>query len=244
MKYKLFIIIILLYSCTSISTNSYKKNSLNSEGFAYIYNNADYKNGLISKQINNDKVLIGHNYLKKGSLIKISNPLNGKNIILKNDVKINYPFFYKIMLTEKIANQLNLNKDMPYIEIEEIRKNKSFIAEKAKTFEEEKQLHDSAPVEKVSINNISKKVIKKTTKKTKFIIILGNFYSLKSAKNLKKRLLNETPSFKNKKISIVKKKEHNYEVFLGPYNTINMIKNDYIALQEFNFEEIDVKIYN
>ena len=88
------------------------------------------------------------------------------------------------------------------------------------------------------------KVIKKTTKKTKFIIILGNFYSLKSAKNLKKRLLNETSSFKNKKISIVKKKEHNYEVFLGPYNTINMIKNDYIALQEINFEEIDVKIYN
>ena len=38
--------------------------------------------------------------------------------------------------------------------------------------------------------------------------------------------------------------KHNYEVFLGPYNTINMIKNDYIALQEINFEEIDVKIYN
>ena len=243
MKYNFLFIAILLYSCTTLSTNSYKKKNFNSEGFAYIYNINDYDTGIINKKINLDKVMVGHNLLRKGTLIKISNPLNGKNLIVKNNIKINYPFFYKVMLTEKIAKQLNLSKDIPYIEIEEIRKNKSFVAEKAKTFDEEKQLHDSAPVEKVSINNISKKVTKNTTKKTKFVILLGNFYSLNSAKNLKKRLISEIPSFKNKKISIIKKKEHNYEVFLGPYNTINMIKNDYIALEKINFEEIDVKIY-
>ncbi len=244
MKFKLLILTFLFCSCTTISTNNYKKSSFHSKGFAYIYNENDYDMKLINKKVDPNKVLIGHNLLKTGSLIKISNPLNGKNLILKNDIKIKYPHFYKIMLSEKVANQLNLNKDIPYIELEEIRKNKSFVAEKAKTFDEEKQLHDKAPIEKVSINNLSKIVEKKSKKKTNFVILLGNFYTLESAKNLKKRLMNEISSFSNKKISIVKKKEHNYEVFLGPYSTINMIKNDYIALQQIEFEEIDVKIYN
>ena len=48
---------------------------------------------------------------------------------------------------------------------------------------------------------------------------------------------------KNKRISIIKKNKHNFEVFLGPYKTINTMKNDYIALQQINFDEVDVKIY-
>ena len=48
---------------------------------------------------------------------------------------------------------------------------------------------------------------------------------------------------RNKKISIDKKNKHNFEVFLGPYKTIKMIKNDYIALKQINFDEVDIKIY-
>ena len=29
---------------------------------------------------------------------------------------------------------------------------------------------------------------------------------------------------------------------MGPYNTINKLKNDYIALQSLNFEDLDIKI--
>ena len=70
---------------------------------------------------------------------------------------------------------------------------------------EEKQLHSSAPVEKVKINNLSKSTISKNQKKPEFIIILGNFYSLDSAKLLKKRIQSESDVLKNKKISILKK---------------------------------------
>ena len=49
---------------------------------------------------------------------------------------------------------------------------------------------------------------------------------------------------RNKKISILKKNKHYFDVFLGPYNTIKMIKNDYIALKQINFDEVDVKIYD
>ena len=75
------------------------------------------------------------------------------------------------------------------------------------------------------------------------LIILGNFYSLDSAKLLKKRIQSESDVLKNKKISILKKNKHNFEVFLGPYKTIKKIKNDYIALKQINFDEVDVKIY-
>ena len=96
----------------------------------------------------------------------------------------------------------------------------------------------------MAISNIGLTTKKKSLKKHKFVIILGNFYSIDSAKNLVKRVKFESNFFKNKKISIFKKKEHNFEVFLGPYNTINNIKNDYIALKQLNFEEIDIKIYD
>ena len=124
----------------------------------------------------------------------------------------------------------------------EVKKNKSFIAKKAKTFEEEKQLKVKAPIEKVKISNIGKKIKKNVNKDPKFILILGNFYSLESAKLLKKRVKTESELLRNKKISIIKKNKHNFEVFLGPYKTIKMMKNDYIALKQINFEEIDVKI--
>ena len=72
---------------------------------------------------------------------------------------------------------------------------------------------------------------------------MGNFYSLDSAKLLKKRIQSESDVLKNKKISILKKNKHNFEVFLGPYKTIKKMKNDYIALKQINFDEVDIKIY-
>ena len=124
-----------------------------------------------------------------------------------------------------------------------MKKNKSFIAKKAETHDEEKQLKVKAPIEKVKISNIGTTITKEKNVSPKFIIILGNFYSLESAKLLKKRVKTESTLLKNKKISIQKKNKHNYEVFLGPYKTIKMIKNDYIALKQINFDEVDIKIY-
>ena len=223
--------------------NKYEKPVLNSKGFAYIYTLQDYENKFIKKKINSDELIIAHNKVKRGALLKITNPNNGKNIILKNSFRLDYPDFYKVLITKPISNQIGLNENFPYVEVEEIKKNKSFIAKKAETYEEEKQLGVKAPVEKVKINNISKTKIKMSNKKPKFVIILGNFYSQESAKLLIKRVKTESLLLRNKKISIDKKNKHNYEVFLGPYKTIKMIKNDYIALKQINFDEVDIKIY-
>ena len=243
MKYKYLLFLLFLLSCTSVSVSNYEKPVFNSKGFAYVYTNEDYKNKIIKKKINSDELIIAHNNVKRGTLLKITNPTNGKNIILKNSFKLDYPDFYKILITKTISKQIGLNENFPYVEVEELKKNKSFVAKKAETYDEEKQLQVKAPVEKVKISNISKIIKKTSDKQPKFVIILGNFYSLESAKLLKKRVKNDSQLLKNKRISIIKKNKHNFEVFLGPYKTINTMKNDYIALQQINFDEVDVKIY-
>ena len=242
MKFSLIILLFFIVSCKQTTSTKYEKKTYFSKGFAYIYNEKDYENKIINKKIKTNETIISTNNIRRGALLKISNPRNSKYIIAKNSKKINYPDFYKILIVENIAQQLNLNKDYPYIEIEEIKKNKSFIAKKAEMHAEEKQVPNKAPVEKVKISNLGNKSINKLEEKPKFVIILGNFYSLNSAKNLKKRIYSESQLLKNKKISIKKINDNNYEVFLGPYYTINIIKNDYIALKQINFEEIDVKI--
>ena len=42
------------------------------------------------------------------------------------------------MLSKRIADELKLDIDQPYIEILEINKNAIFVAQKAKTYDEEK----------------------------------------------------------------------------------------------------------
>ena len=38
-----------------------------------------------------------------------------------------------------MAQKLELNKDIPFIKLDEVKRNKSFVAKKAKTFNEEKE---------------------------------------------------------------------------------------------------------
>ena len=62
-----------------------------------------------------------------------------------------YPEFYEILITEAVASKLKLNPKIPFVEIQELKKNKSFVAKKAKTFNEEKTIHQKAPITNVKI---------------------------------------------------------------------------------------------
>ena len=55
-----------------------------------------------------------------------------------------------LLVSKRIASELELNDDEPYIIIEEIVDNSAFIAKKAKTFDEEKKVANKAPVEKIT----------------------------------------------------------------------------------------------
>ena len=138
MKFNYLILLFLTISCSPHLTTYSQKQPYLAKGFAYIYNEKDFENKIIKGKMNNEIMQISHQNLRTGTLIKIINPLNEENITLKNVKRIKYPDFYKILISEPVAKKLKLNVELPVLEIIEIKKNKSFVAKKAKIFNERK----------------------------------------------------------------------------------------------------------
>ena len=242
MKYKI-LIFLLLVACSTDFTNNLSKTPYISSGFAYIYNDTDYTNKVIKKKFDNDKFMVGHDRLPVGTLLRITNPDNKKSKKIKINKKVDYPEFYKILITKKISDELSLNGDAPFVEINTIKKNKSFVAAKAVIFNEEKKVHSTAPVAKVRINNISKTDEKKKVKNKKFSIIIGNFYSKNTAIDLKKNLTKISNFNINKRLSIITKGKNSFQLQSGPYQAINSLKNDYIAIKRYGFEDLEILLH-
>ena len=243
MKYSLLIIIWFLTSCTQNYSKLESNKTFYSKGFAYIYNEEDFEKKIIKKKLDNSILQVAHNNIKPGALIRIINLKTNDSIVLKNNKRFQYPDFYKILITEPVAKKLNLSKNLPIVEIIEVKKNKSFVAKKSKIFKEEEKIPNNAPVETVTINNISKNKQKKNlVYKDNFYIIIAEFYSKNSASLLKKRIAQELPNFDSKKLYINSKKSNKISLISGPYNSINFMKNDYIQLTKFGFEELNISI--
>ena len=239
------LIIFLIASCSSELTTLNLKKPYISKGFAYVYNDTDFKQKIIKGKLNNDLLQLSHQNLKTGTLIKLINPKTNENIVLKNTKRIRYPDFYKILISKAVAKKLNLNPDLPILEIIEIKKNKSFVAKKTQITNEEKKMSSKAPVASVKISNISKN--KKNVKKNKKVsdqiyIHIGTFYSFKTASFLKKRIIEEVKNLDAKKLEIQKINNKETQVLSGPYTSVNSLKNDYIKLKNFGFEELDIYI--
>ena len=243
MRFNIIFIIILLSSCSANITKLENRSPYNSKGFAYIFKESDNKKNFIKGRLDNSKLEISISELRYNSLIKLINPKTQDSLIINNTKKLKYPDFYKIVISEKVAEKLNINSELPLIEIFEIKKNKSFVAEKAKIFNEEKKISSNAPVTQVKISNISKnKIFKKKKEKIDLYILIASFYSEETARFLKQRISKEMPKYDIKKLKIIKKSNKQIDLISGPYNAINLIKNDYIILRDFGFEQLDIGI--
>ena len=241
MKFSSIFIIFFLFSCSNGTFNTNNNKSYTSKGFALIYDENDYQKKIISTKLNPNNIEIGHNQLNKNSYVVITNPINKKSLTLKVSKKVKYPDFFKVLITEKLANELNLNPKMPYIEIEKRVKNKSFVAKKAVTHSEEKNVLTKVPITKVKINDISKdsKDPSKNQYANKYSIIVGNFYSKKWAESLIDILVNEDI---NKEVfKVIKLGKNNYQLLAGPYTSINTLKSDYFKLNKYGFDNLDLK---
>ena len=120
-----------------------------------MYEDILYKNKQISKKIDNRSLIIFQKNLKKDTKVKITNPLNNKSILARVGANSKYPLLYNSVLSKRIFDELELNKNEPYIEILEVLEGSTFVAKKAKTYDEEKQVANKAPVDGISINNLS-----------------------------------------------------------------------------------------
>ena len=54
--------------------------------------------------------------------------------------------------------------------------------------------------------------------------------------------MKEFTEFNNSKIKIKKINNKENQVIVGPYISVNSLKNDYINLKNFGFEELDIFI--
>ena len=247
MKLKIIIFsAIILTSCETtnkkVITNKDFKNYSN-DGFALIYNNDIFKKKIVSKKIDQRSLIIFNNKLKKDTDIKITNLLNEKYLIAKVGRNSKYPIFYNSVISERIASELEIDPDQPYVRVETINSSNTFIANKAKTFDEEKKVANKAPVDSISIQNISLekdnntkvKIVKKS--KFEFIIKFADLFFEESAITLKKRLEDE---YNLKDINIKKMSKNLYRVYKGPFYNLGSIKNVYNEIANINFENIEL----
>ncbi len=247
MNYKILLIfvIIIFPACTIDYKNSKKKeillkNVFKNNGFALVYNDNLYKNKIINRKLEDRQLIIFQRNLKKGSIVKIKNNLNNEAIIVTVGKNAEYPIFNNSVVTQRIANEIGLDLSQPYIEITEIINRSSFVAKKAKTFEEEKTVAGKAPVESISINNLNSdevEVEKVKEKKFSYIIKIADFYFENSANGLIKRIQDETII---KKINLKRLSETNYRVFLGPFNNLISLKKAFNDINLLNFENIEI----
>ena len=165
MNFKKLILIISIFFLSAC--NQFDQNNKNlvyisdqkysNTGFALIYDDELKKEKKITKKIDNRSLLIFHNKIKKNSFVKITNPINDKSIIaevISNNVK--FSSFYNSVITQRIAAELSLDPKEPYIDLVLISKNSTFVAKKAKTFDEEKSVAEKAPVDGITIDNLGK----------------------------------------------------------------------------------------
>ena len=251
MKYNFFLIllIVLITSCTS---NNYKTvnvdpilEKFSNNGFALIYNDKLYNDKIISKKMNERDLIIFQRNLRKGTSVKITNPFNSKTIIAKVGKKANYPSFNNSVVSIRISKELEIDINEPYIFIQEIRDNASFIAKKAKTFEEEKKVADKAPVDTISVNDLNdtdeKKIKKKINNEFKYVIKIADFYYLNTAKQMVKRIKSE---LNIKKTDINKINENKFRVFTGPYLSLKALQKAYNSIETLGFENIELIKYD
>ena len=238
----IFISLIFLIGCDQYSTNQSKLSKTTFEkkyknsGFSLVFND-----NLNFKKIDQRSLTIFHKSLKKKSFVKITNPLNNKFLIAEvKSNKVKFSNFYNAIISNRIAEMLELNPEEPYIEIILISKNSTFVAKKAKTFEEEKKVAEKAPIDGIKISNLNEGTINKKNLENdnfSYSIKVADFYYKKTANLMIDRIKTETSI---KKIKLIKLSQTNYRVLLGPFSDINSLRESFEKMNSLFFENLEI----
>ena len=246
MNYRFIIIILfslLLHNCEQSTFSNSKKIDIDFEsryknsGFALIYNKQLKK----IKKLESRSLNIYHKSLKKRSTVKITNPKNGKYLIA--EVKSNkekFSNFYNSVLSLRIAEELELDFNEPYIELILVSKSSTFIAKKAKMFEEEKNVAEKAPVDGIQISDLNTKKIKKIIKNNKnfsYSIKVADFYYKNSAQMMINKIKDESSI---KSLKILKLSNTKYRVLIGPFDDIKRLKSAFEKMDNLKFENLEI----
>ena len=246
MKFKnIYILITLIFLASCDQYNINKKSEFNLKpskkykniGFSLIYNDE-----LRLKKLDQRSLQIFHKTLKAKSQVKITNPLNNKSLIAEiKSNRVKFSDFYNSVITNRIVETLEINTLEPYIEIVLISKNSTFVANEAKTFEEEKEVAEKAPIDGIQISDLSgkskKQVKNQLDKNFSYSIKVADFYYKKTANLMIDRIKTETSI---NKVKLIELSKTNYRVLIGPYNDINSLKDSFEKMNSLNFENLEI----
>ena len=127
------------------------------------------------------------------------------------------------------------------MEIKTINQKSTFFAKKAKMYDEERQVAEKAPVEGISINDLSSnneiKKVKQKKDKFNYIIKIADFYYENSAIMMQNRIKDEL-NIKKPKISKIT--NTNFRVYFGPFDNIKSLKKAFDDITPLNFENIEI----
>ena len=238
-------IFLILTNCTTGTLVKNKKNAVivnaySNKGFALFYNEKLYEQKIVNKKIADRSLVIFQKSLKANTQVKITNILNNKSLIATVGKNSIYPSFNNVVLSKRISDELELSINQPYVEILEILENSIFVAKKAKTYNEEKNVAIKAPVDDISINDLNKKnTDDKKIYSTKFsyTIKVADFYFNDTALMMLSRIKTES-LIKDPKINKISNKK--YRVYLGPFNNINSLQKSYNDINILKFENIEI----
>ena len=211
------------------------------KGFAMIYDE-DVDNSPDSNLDNTSLNILSPN-LPSGTPVRITNMINGKSLmtIVKNKTVL--PAFFNSVITKRIVSELSINPNEPYVHVETINSKNLYIANDVKTFDEEKEVANKAPVDDIMVQSISLETEIKESETNDFvsnfnyIIKFADFYFEDSAIMLKNRLFEE---YNIENILIKKLSQNNFRVYKGPYKDFEKLKKGFHNIENLDFDSIEI----
>jgi hypothetical protein len=217
----LILFFILVVSCQTFSTSE-KNNSYEKIGFAEFSTNEE----------------VVHRNITPNSQIRITNLINQKNIIVNIDKNSNFKKEREIIIPNKYIDLLELNSNLPIVKIETIRTNKTFKAETAKIFEEEKKIAQNIETKNIDIIDLSKNNQSKDNKLKKIFIYYGDFAFKDSATHMVGLLEKEIKNLKPTIIQINKK----FRVNVATINNINDFDIFFNKIVNTKFDNYNISV--
>ena len=268
-KYILYLIFLSLFACEHHSSNINIKNKpeetksivqkkeikeiekiekeelvnivYSNKGFALIYSKDS--NISLEYKLEDTSINILSPNLPNGTPVRITNIINGKSLLTVVKNKTILPIYYNSVITNRIASELSINPSEPYVHIETINSNKLYVANDVKTFDEEKEVANKAPVDDIMVQSISletekkESIIENFVTNFNYIIKFADFYFEDSAIMLKNRLFEE---YKIENILIKKLSQNNFRVYKGPYKDFEKLKKGFHNIENLDFDSIEI----
>jgi hypothetical protein len=182
MKSKVIVLLFILITSCQTFSNYENNNTYEKIGFAEFTKNDD----------------VIHRNITPNSKVKITNLLTKKSLIVEVNKNSNFKKEREIIIPSKYMDLLELNYNLPIVKIESLRTNKTFKADIAKIFDEEKKITQNVEIKNVDIIDLSKNNSSKKNNLNKLIIYYGDFTFKNSALDmvnlLKKEIKNLNPT--------------------------------------------------